>query len=85
MALSGAYFLALMLEALLICRPIPASWEPHVHGSCGNVIAAYLTLEICGLVLDAGVLALILIPICKLKTELKKKTATGGMFLLGAL
>ena len=82
---SAAYFTALFLEALLICRPISASWDPKINGSCGDQVAAYLALEVCGLVIDIGIIFLPLPLIWRLTVDHKTKISTSIIFSLGIL
>ena len=55
--LSILYGLVVFLEVFLICRPIAVNWNAHVDGTCGNQIVSYLVLELLGLLLDFGTIA----------------------------
>lgn len=52
------YGLAIVLQVFLICHPIEAAYNTTIEGKCGNQEAAYLALEIFGLVVDLAILVL---------------------------
>jgi hypothetical protein len=58
MCFSTMYGVAATMTVLLICRPVRASWDVNIQGTCGNQIATYVGLELIGLALDIGILIL---------------------------
>ena len=79
------YGIAIILEALLICRPISAAWDQSIRGSCGNEVTAYATLEICGLIIDLAI-AIYPIPlVCQLDIVPRKKIGIIIIFSIGIL
>ncbi|KAI0840098.1 hypothetical protein F5Y06DRAFT_248107 [Hypoxylon sp. FL0890] len=74
---------AALLTAILICRPIRASWDSHVRGGmCGNQTAAYVGLEACGLLIDIAILALPFRPVLTLQMRTRRKLSV--LLLLSA-
>lgn len=74
--------IASLMSAVLICRPIQASWNTEVQGTCGNQTAAYVSLEVGGLLIDICILASPVYPILKLRLPLKQKILV--LFVLSA-
>lgn len=57
--LSTLYGLAILLQIFLICHPVEAAYNTTINGKCGNQKAAFLSIEIFGLILD---LAIVILP-----------------------
>ncbi|KAI2473859.1 hypothetical protein F4781DRAFT_6301 [Annulohypoxylon bovei var. microspora] len=64
---------AALLVAVTICRPIQASWDSHIQGTCGNQTVAYVGLEVCGLLIDIGILALPVYPVLNLNMPMVRR------------
>ncbi|KAI1770233.1 hypothetical protein F4818DRAFT_274425 [Hypoxylon cercidicola] len=77
--------IAALLTAVLICRPIQASWDDQDQGTCGNQTAAFISLEVIGLIIDIAILALPIWFIFSLHMQLKKKVSTIFIMSAGAL
>ncbi|KAI0848604.1 hypothetical protein F5Y00DRAFT_270087, partial [Daldinia vernicosa] len=77
--------LAAVLTGVLICRPIQASWDSRVQGTCGNQTAAYVALEVSGLVIDIAILAIPIDSILNLDMEPRRKVSTLLIFSAGAV
>ena len=84
-ALSLLCGIATLLEALLICRPVAANWDPSVNGSCGNELVPYITLEILGLLIDFGVITSPFYAIWRLPLSYLKRFKLLGQFSIGGL
>ncbi|KAI6092139.1 hypothetical protein F4821DRAFT_157960 [Hypoxylon rubiginosum] len=67
------YGIAALLTTVLICRPIPASWDSQVQGTCGNQNVAFVSLEAVGLTVDLAILILPIPSILRLTLSLKKR------------
>lgn len=86
-SISALYGIASVLVGTLICRPIRASWDPHVKGVCGNQITAYIYMEAIGLALDIAILVLPLPTIWSLHMLKSKKLrfslilSAGGLYV----
>ncbi|KAI1138856.1 hypothetical protein F5Y05DRAFT_352712 [Hypoxylon sp. FL0543] len=73
-SLSILHGIAALLTAILICRPVHASWDPNVRGGiCGNQTAAYVGLEACGLLIDIAILALPFRPVLTMQMSTRQK------------
>ncbi|KAI1377259.1 hypothetical protein F4677DRAFT_49921 [Hypoxylon crocopeplum] len=84
MCCSIMYGIAALLTAALICRPIQAAWDNQVQGTCGNQTAAYVALEVIGLVIDMAILALPFQPIMGLSMRSVTKSLILLAFSAGA-
>ena len=67
--------LAVLLVALLICRPIAAAWDVSIHGHCGPQVLCYVVLEIAGALLD--VVILIIPPPLIWRLQITRRRALG--------
>ena len=80
--LSILYGGATILSALLICRPIRASWDTNIPGRCGNQTVAYVSLEVVGLAIDIAILVLPWPLTMNLQLDRKKKLVI--LFIMSA-
>lgn len=85
MILTGMHGLSLVMEQLLICRPLHSAWDPVTNGSCGNEVAAYVALEVLGLGLDMAILIQPLYCLKSMQLALKQKLLLGLMLSSGSL
>ncbi|KAI1415153.1 hypothetical protein F5Y13DRAFT_156749 [Hypoxylon sp. FL1857] len=73
-SISIMHGIAALITAILICRPIHASWDSDIPGgTCGNQAAAYVGLEACGLLIDIAILALPFRPVLTLQLPTRQK------------
>ncbi|PYH89214.1 hypothetical protein BO71DRAFT_435013 [Aspergillus ellipticus CBS 707.79] len=70
---------------LLYCIPISHFWDKTIPGSCFNVFAFFLTMQIFGLLLDVIILLLPIQTILHSHRSLRKRLGLLGIFLLGAI
>ncbi|CAG8979688.1 hypothetical protein HYALB_00003919 [Hymenoscyphus albidus] len=56
LVLSILYGVVLILEVFLICRPLALDLGTELDTKCSNQVDSYLSLEICGLLLDVLIL-----------------------------
>lgn len=82
---SIAYGVAVIVTPLVICAPIRASWDNSIPGRCGNQKAAFLGLEIGGLLLDLVITIWPLPKIYHLHMSLEKRVGLIFIFSLGSL
>ncbi|KAI0885142.1 uncharacterized protein GGS22DRAFT_139484 [Annulohypoxylon maeteangense] len=73
MLFTAIHGVAALIVAVSICHPIQASWDPQVQGSCGDQTAAYVGLEVGGLLLDTYILALPARYVVRLDMRIKRK------------
>ncbi|RFN48066.1 hypothetical protein FIE12Z_7789 [Fusarium flagelliforme] len=67
------------------CVPIAGAWNKSINATCidsNKFWVAYATLNV---VTDVMVLALPILPIVRLQTNVREKILLGGIFLLGSL
>ncbi|KAH6659351.1 hypothetical protein BKA67DRAFT_666191 [Truncatella angustata] len=79
------YGMISLLTTVLICRPIQASWESGISGTCGNQTAAYVSLESIGLCIDILILVLPVQRILSLSLTTKRKAAILSVFSAGGI
>ncbi|KAI0133030.1 hypothetical protein F4776DRAFT_137171 [Hypoxylon sp. NC0597] len=73
-SLSILHGVAALLTAILIRRPIRASWDSHLlGGTCGNQTAAYVGLEACGLLIDIAIITLPFRPVLTMQMSMRRK------------
>lgn len=82
---SIAYGVVVIVTPLAICAPIRASWDRSISGRCGNQKAAFLGLEIGGLLLDLAITVWPLPKIYNLQISLGKRVGLLFVFSLGSL
>ena len=86
MAVSVAYFLVILLETFLICRPVQFTWDKSIpNGQCPNQNLASLLLGSINFLIDAFIVALPIPKLSGLQIPLAKRVAIGAMFCLGAV
>ncbi|MCJ1466988.1 hypothetical protein MMC07_005610 [Pseudocyphellaria aurata] len=85
MALTICYFVTVLLEAFLMCRPVAYNWNKTIEGSCANLNLAYLLAGITNLLIDALVVIIPMPLLWGLQLPLSKKLGLAGMFGLGSL
>ncbi|KAI1096758.1 hypothetical protein F5B19DRAFT_4511 [Rostrohypoxylon terebratum] len=83
--ISVTHTIAALMTALLICRPIQASWNSQIQGTCGNQVAAYVGLEAGGLFIDIYILALPITIIPYLHLSLTQKVLVLSVLSVGAV
>ncbi|OTB11397.1 hypothetical protein K445DRAFT_370250 [Daldinia sp. EC12] len=85
MGISIAHAFAAILTGVLICRPIQASWDTEVQGTCGNQTVAYVIIEIGGLIIDLAILAIPIRSILHLSLNTRGKIRFILIFSAGAV
>lgn len=78
-----AYFITLCLTIGLLCRPIQASWDIEIHGSCGSAVAGNIFTAVLNILLDIWVVFLPLSIIWKLQLASQKKWILTAAFSIG--
>lgn len=81
---SVAWTLVVILNSLLICKPISMFWgEITPGGYCGNQNAAFAAVGLMDVIVDFAILIIPLRPIFKLQMPLANRTALALVFVLG--
>ncbi|KAH6607375.1 integral membrane [Trichoderma cornu-damae] len=76
---------ASILMFFLICRPLAASYNPAVKGTCGNQISAFISVGVYNIITDLIVVTLPLRTIWTLNTKKQMKISLTALFLAGLL
>ena len=79
------WWLSVLLEELLLCRPLAYNWDKSINGSCGNLSAAYLAAGILNLLSDVSVLVLPIPIVLNLHLPLRSRIALMAIFSVGLL
>ncbi|KAI1487872.1 hypothetical protein F5X96DRAFT_686403 [Biscogniauxia mediterranea] len=86
MALSMAYFISVLLQTFVMCKPVQYVWDKSIPGGhCHGESSSYLASGITNLVIDAFIVGLPMPMFFGLQMSLPKKLSIVGMFSLGAL
>lgn len=86
MGLSMAYWLMVVLEAFVVCRPFAYSWNKAIPGgTCHHQQDVFLSAGIMNLIIDVMIIVLPMPMLWGLQMRLAKKVALTGIFGLGAL
>ncbi|KAL3470420.1 hypothetical protein BJX99DRAFT_49563 [Aspergillus californicus] len=75
--------ISVVLETLLICRPLAFNWDTTIDGKCGARNATYVAAGTLNLVTDLMVMLLPLPHIWKLQLNVAKKLALTLVFCMG--
>jgi hypothetical protein len=77
---------SVVLEALLLCRPLAFNWDPTIPGGvCGERNAAYITSGVLNVVTDCMTISLPVPHILRLNLALRRKLGLLFMFTMGIL
>ena len=74
-----------IVVAFAICRPLRASWNNSVPGTCGDQKLAYLLFEILGMMFDLAVIIFPVWSIGKVQMSSKQKLTLRLVFSAGAM
>ncbi|PYI11753.1 hypothetical protein BO78DRAFT_413562 [Aspergillus sclerotiicarbonarius CBS 121057] len=86
MVLVWIWAISVILETLLLCRPLAYNWDMTIsNGVCGNRNATYVVAGTLNLITDLMVMALPLPHIWKLQLSIPKRLALSFVFCLGLL
>ncbi|CBF80316.1 hypothetical protein AN8328.2 [Aspergillus nidulans FGSC A4] len=77
--------ISVVLETLLLCRPLAYNWDTSTDGECGERNATFVVAGTLNLVTNLMVMVLPLPHIWKLKLNLAKKLALTAVFCMGLL
>lgn len=76
---------SVILETLLLCRPLAYNWDATIDGVCGEKNATFVAAGTLNLVTDLMVMALPIPHIWKLRLSVPKKLALCLVFCMGLL
>ena len=86
MALTIGYWISTVIRMFYLCFPFAYTWNRSIEdGSCVNLTAAYLSVALINLALDAIIIALPMPVLWTLQMPTKKKIAISAIFGLGAV
>ena len=86
MVLVWLWAISVILETLLLCRPLAYNWDMTLpNGVCGNRNATYVVAGTLNLITDLMVMALPLPHIWKLQLSIPKRVALSLVFCLGLM
>ncbi|PHH66771.1 hypothetical protein CDD81_5903 [Ophiocordyceps australis] len=74
-----------ILQVFLICRPFAASFDPTIHGTCGNQRSSFIAIGCFNAITDVAILCLPIPTIWKLKARARTKLALTAVFAAGLL
>ena len=84
MVATCCYCLIVVLEALIVCRPLAYNWDKTINGgTCGNQPKIYLSTGIMNLLLDVTIIVLPMPMLWRLQLALSKKIALSLVFGMG--
>lgn len=76
-------FFSIVLEALLLCRPIQYGWNKSIHGVCGIQQLGFLLTGIVNIIIDVFIVLLPMPMLWGLQMPLTRKVAISGIFGMG--
>ncbi|KAI5923169.1 hypothetical protein F4810DRAFT_226154 [Camillea tinctor] len=86
MGLSLAYFISVLLQTFVVCKPVQYSWDKSITGGhCSSQNTSYLAAGIINLFIDALIVGLPMPMFLGLQMSLSKRLGIAGMFSLGAI
>ncbi|KAJ9215666.1 hypothetical protein DTO166G4_2772 [Paecilomyces variotii] len=85
MAIVWMWAVSVILETLLLCRPLAYNWDAIIDGVCGEKNATFVAAGTLNLVTDLMVMALPIPHIWKLRLSVPKKLALCLVFCMGLL
>jgi hypothetical protein len=85
MVVTFAYFLMVLLEGFLLCKPVQYNWDKSIKGSCEGENTAYLVSGITNLVIDIFIVALPMPQVFRLHMSFSRRIGVAAMFSLGIL
>jgi hypothetical protein len=84
MVLSILYFISVVLEAFLVCKPVQFIWDKTIEGgSCKGENIAYLVSGITNLILDVIIVTMPMPLLLGLHMSMAKRLSIAAMFGLG--
>lgn len=85
MVVTAAYFISVLLETFLLCKPVQFNWDKSIAGTCEGQNTAYLVAGITNLVIDVFVVVMPMPMLLGLRMSLRKRLSVIGMFSLGGM
>ena len=79
-----AWWVSVVLEEFLLCRPFAFNWDPEIKdGVCGDLDAAYIAVAVVNLCTDVLVLCLPIHMLVRLHLPLRNRIALLAVFGVG--
>lgn len=85
LALCAAWMLMVISIGIGLCRPFSYNWNRDQSGSCGNAIAAYISIAAVDIVVDAFIIILPMRWLWRLQMPTRAKVGLTIVFTLGLL
>lgn len=85
MTIVWLWAISIVLETMLLCRPLAYNWDTSIKGTCGQRNATYVVAGTLNLVTDLMVMALPIPHIWKLQLNVAKKLTLYLVFSMGLL
>jgi hypothetical protein len=86
LGLNLAYFVGVILQTLLICRPVAFNWDQTVPGgTCGDQKTADEVIGIFNILFDVSIIALPMPMLWNLQIVLHRKLALSAIFGMGIM
>jgi hypothetical protein len=84
MVVSMCYFVSVLLETFLICKPVRYNWDKTIQGTCDpRAQETYLAAGIINLIVDVFIVAMPMPMLFRLRMPTGKKVGIIAMFSLG--
>ena len=83
MFVSISYGIAVLMEAVVLCRPIAYAWDKSIEGTCGNATKAYEAVGILNLFIDIAIIILPMPSLWRLQLPFAKKVGLTAIFGIG--
>ncbi|KAF2197696.1 hypothetical protein GQ43DRAFT_380392 [Delitschia confertaspora ATCC 74209] len=86
MVISSCYFISVVLETFLVCKPVQYNWNKNIRGTCTkHAKETYLTAGILNLLIDIFIVALPLPVLFRLRIPTWKKFGLIAVFSVGTV
>jgi len=85
LGLNLAYFLAVILQTLLICQPVAFNWDHTMTGSCGDQKTSDEVIGVLNIFYDVVLIILPMPMLWKLQMAISRKLALSAIFGMGII
>ena len=86
MVVSMCYFISVLLETFLLCKPVEYNWNKNIHGTCSkHAKETYLVAGALNLIIDVFIVILPMPMLFQLRMPAAKKVGLIAMFSLGGV
>ena len=85
LGLNLAYFLAVILQTLLICQPVAFNWDQTIAGSCGDQKTSDEVIGVLNILYDVILIILPMPMLWRLQMATSRKLALSAIFGMGIM